>query len=128
MELPESTDECVYFTRRADEDNKLICWVLKEKCPECGEGLMGKPIKDDGKVAIRAKEYICPKCCLTIEKKENEDTLTANIQYTCKCGKEGEAQIPFKRKMVKGANVLPFKCPECDADLDIAKKFKKKKD
>ncbi|MDP7324242.1 MAG: hypothetical protein QF632_05780 [Candidatus Woesearchaeota archaeon] len=129
LELPESTEECIYFTRRADDNGKIICWVPKEKCPECNEGLMGKPKHDDGKVKIRAKEYTCPKCNHSVEKKEYEDTLTANVIYTCPhCQKEGEIQIPFKRKKVQGADMLKFQCEGCQKDIEIAKKFKKKKE
>ena len=129
MELPESTDDCIYFTRRAEGDEKIICWVLKESCPECGNAKMGKPKGSDGKVKIRAKEYICPECSHTIEKKEYEDTLTANVQYTCgSCKKSGEISIPFKRKKVQGADMLKFQCESCQADIEIAKKFKQKKE
>ncbi|MBD3303717.1 hypothetical protein GF343_01105, partial [Candidatus Woesearchaeota archaeon] len=82
LRLPDSMEECVYFTRRNIDKGKVVAWVFKEKCPKCGKALMGKP-KDEktGKVKIRAKEYVCPECGYTAEKGEYEDTLTVNIQY-----------------------------------------------
>lgn len=128
LELPESMEECVYFTRRSIGDGSLICWVLREKCAKCGKALMGKPRKPDGSVAIRAKEYVCPECSNTVEKQEYEDGLTANIIYTCpNCKNKGEAQIPFKRKKVGGVDTLRFNCSKCNEIIDITKKMKEKK-
>jgi len=128
LRLPESTEECIYFTRRAIGEAKSMCWVFKEKCPKCQEGLMGKPKGDDGKTKIRAKEYICPKCGHAVEKKEYEETLTANVQYSCgKCKHSGEIQVPFKRKSVDGVKTLRFQCENCKANIDITKKMKEPK-
>jgi len=44
LKQPESTEECVYFTRREVDSGKVMCWVFKEKCPECKKELMGKPV------------------------------------------------------------------------------------
>lgn len=136
LQLPDSMDECVYFTRRNIGKGKAIAWVLKEKCPKCGKALMGKP-KDEktGKVKIRAKEYVCPECGYTVEKGAYEDTLTVNIQYTCPhCGNQGEAQESFKRKKVqvfdeeeqkkKSIDAIKFKCGKCGKDILITKKMK----
>tara|TARA_B100000315_G_C14576959_1_gene588370 strand:- start:1849 stop:2244 length:396 start_codon:yes stop_codon:yes gene_type:complete len=129
LEIPDSMDDCLYFTRRVMDDGKVMCWVEKETCKECNKGLMGKPRGDDGKVKIRAKEYVCPDCKHTVEKKEYEETLTASIIYTCpECKHSGDTQVPFKRKKIKGADILRFQCESCNADIDIAKKFKKKKE
>jgi len=130
---PESMDELVYFTKRADP--KVRTWVYKGDCPECGKGKMGKPRGPDGKVKIRAKEYVCPECGCTKEKQEYEETLTAEIAYTCpKCGNEGEAEIPFKRKRVqllneetgkkKAADALVFHCDKCEEKMLVTKKMK----
>ncbi len=128
LRFPDSMDECIYFTRRATGDGKVVCWVLKERCPQCGKGLMGKPKGPDGKVKIRAKEYTCPDCNHTVEKQAYEDTLTASVQYICPgCKSEGEIQIPFRRKKVQGIDMLRFQCGKCKADIEIAKKFKEKK-
>lgn len=129
-------DECVYFTRRKlGEKGTAVAWVFKEKCPKCKKALMGKP-KDEktGKIKIRASEYVCSSCGYTMEKGAYEDTLTANIQYTCPyCGYSGEHQMSFKRKKVqmldeegkkKSVDALKFQCAKCKKDILITKKMK----
>ena len=124
LKFPDSMDECVYFTRRADGKAKSVCWVLKEKCSKCKKALMGKPVVD-GKVKIRAKEYVCPNCNHTEEKVAHEEHLTANVQYTCgKCAHAGEIQIQFKRKNVEGVKALVFNCDKCKERILITKKMK----
>lgn len=133
---PKSMDECVYFTNRVLDKGKIRCWIFREKCPKCGKSLMGKP-KDPktGKPKIRAEEYQCPDCKYTLSQQEYEDSLTANIQYTCRyCNHSGELQAPFKRKKVKILNEvemkskmiesLRFQCQKCSKNLDITKKMK----
>lgn len=136
LKFPENMDECVYFTRREEGKGKSVVWVFREKCPKCKEGLMGKPRDPKtGKPKIRAKEYICPKCGYTIGKKEYEDTLIANIQYTCpECLHSGETQVAFKRKKVqkfdveKGKKVaidaLVYNCENCKTKLLVTRKMK----
>jgi DNA-directed RNA polymerase subunit RPC12/RpoP len=132
MTLREPTDakECVYITNRyVGEKGEAMCWVFREMCAECGKGLMGKPRGDDGKVKIRSKEYVCPECNYAVEKQEYEDGLTANIRYTCdKCSHEGELQIPFKRKSVKGTKTLVAACESCGEKMYITKKMKEIED
>jgi len=137
LKFPNSMDECVYFTRRKlGEKGSAVAWVFRGKCPKCKKGVMGKP-KDEktGKVKIRAKEYVCSECGYTMEKGAYEDTLTANIQYTCPyCGYSGEHQMSFKRKKVqlldpetgkkKSADALKFQCKKCGKDILITKKMK----
>ena len=123
LKFPESMDECLYFTRRGDGKTKSVCWVFKEKCAKCKKALMGKPVAD-GKVKIRAKEYVCPECNYTEEKVSYEEKLTANVQYTCACGHSGEIQIPYKRKSVDGVKALVFECGKCKQRLLITKKMK----
>lgn len=133
---PKSMDECVYFTNRVLDKGKIRCWVLREKCPQCSKGLMGKP-KDSktGKIQIRAKEFKCPQCSYSLLEQEYEETLTANVQYTCRyCEYNGEIQVPFKRKKVqmineetgtkKAIESLRFQCQKCNKNLDITKKMK----
>jgi predicted RNA-binding Zn-ribbon protein involved in translation (DUF1610 family) len=133
LRMPESMDECVYFTRRLKP--KVVAWVFREKCPKCKNALMGKPVGKDGSVKISAKEYSCPECGHTVGKQEYEDTLTANIQYTCpKCSASGEHTMPFKRKKVKlfdeeegkevTADALIFNCPKCGEKIAVTKKMK----
>lgn len=126
LKEPESMEELVYFTRRVIGNGKVMCWVYRQKCPKCGKALMGKP-KDEktGGVKIRAKEYVCPECGHTAEKKEYEESLTAEAKYTCpKCGFEGEATFPFKRKKVEGVDALVFNCGKCNEKIAITKKMK----
>ncbi|MFH1316294.1 MAG: hypothetical protein ABII01_02145 [Candidatus Woesearchaeota archaeon] len=132
FEEPESMDELIYYTRRslgeAGEGN-IVCWVSKEKCPQCKTGLMSKP-KDEktGKPKIRAKEYVCPSCNNTVEKEEYESTLTAKANYKCpECGTEDSGEVPFKRKNIDGVPTLRFVCSKCKANLDVTKKMKEKK-
>ncbi|MGD2249882.1 MAG: hypothetical protein PVF58_15855 [Candidatus Methanofastidiosia archaeon] len=129
LELPTSMDELLYFTNRdLDEGGHVICWVKKRECPECGEGLMGKPRKKTGGVKVRARKYECPECGFEMPKKEYEETLTAEAKYTCPhCGKEGEATVPFKRRKIKGVKTLRLQCEHCDGNIDVTKKMKSKK-
>ncbi|MBI4451188.1 hypothetical protein HY642_04390 [Candidatus Woesearchaeota archaeon] len=133
LKLPDSMDDCVYFTRRTGKGS-IIAWVPRELCPKCKKSVMGKPV-EKGKVKIRAPEYTCKSCSYTVPKEEYEDGLTANIIYTCPhCSAAGEAQLPFKRKKVQvldeesgkkvSVDVLRFQCAKCKQNIDIAKKMK----
>lgn len=129
LELPESMESLVYFTRRKIEEGKVIAWSDKNTCPKCKKGLMGKP-KDPktGRPKIRATEYQCDACGYTEPKAEHEATLQANIIYTCPhCKKEGEQTIPFKRKNIKGVSTLRAICDHCGGNIDITKKMKEPK-
>lgn len=132
---PTSLGECVYFTNRTMGTGSVRAWVLREKCPKCHEGLMGKPRDEKGKVKIRAKEYVCPKCNHVIPEDEYEKTLTANIKYKCPhCSHDDEIQIPFIRKKIKTldeeemkektADALRFQCSKCGKNIDVTKKMK----
>jgi len=131
MPLTEPTDmeELIYFTNRfLDNDGQIMCWVERKECPKCHKAKMGKPIGPDGKPKIRAKEYVCLECGYTVPKKEYEESLTAKAKYTCpKCKKEGEGQVPFKRKKVKGADALVFVCEHCGEKIYVTKKMKELK-
>lgn len=128
LELPESMDELVYWTNRTIGDGKVTCWVERQECPKCHKALMGKPRGDNGKIKVRAKEYVCPECGNTAEKQEYEDTLTASCIYTCpECKKKGDVQVPFQRKSIQGVQTLRINCEFCNANIDITKKMKEKK-
>ncbi|HII72385.1 TPA: hypothetical protein HA265_06540 [Candidatus Woesearchaeota archaeon] len=125
---PESMDECVYYTQRQVDSGEVRAWVYRGDCPECGKAKMGKPRDDKtGKVKIRAKEYVCPECGYTAEKKEYEETLTCDIQYTCPaCKNKGEISVPFKRKKFNGMDAVVFQCQKCKEKIPITKKMKSK--
>lgn len=127
MKEPTSMDEIIYFTRRVVGNGNVVAWVYKRMCPKCGKVLMNKPRDKRGKVLMRAKEYVCLACGYTAEKKEYEETLTCEVNYTCPdCGYEGAAEIPFKRKKIKGVDAIVFKCAGCGKDIPITKKMKEK--
>ena len=131
LKEPESMDEVIYYTNRdLNDGGEVLCWVRKGPCPECGKGLMGKPRDEKtGKVKIRAKEYICPECGHTVEKKEYEETLTAEAKYTCPhCKKQGEATAPFKRKKIQKVETLRMQCQHCGGNIDVTKKMAEKKE
>lgn len=120
-------DRVLYYTQRKIGNGHATAWVYRQKCPKCKKGLMGKPRDSSGKVKIRAKEYVCPDCGNSVEKKEYEESLMANIEYVCpKCGNKGEIQIPFKRKKVQGMDALKFNCEKCGETILITKKMKEK--
>ncbi len=128
LKRPESMEECVYYSSRDIGEGEATVWVFKQACPECGKALMGKPRKDDGKVKIRAKEYVCPECNYTVEKKEYEETLTASVAYICPhCKHEAETEIPFKRKTYQGVKAIVFNCESCNEKIPITKKMKEPK-
>lgn len=129
-------DELIYFTNRAlGKTGHAKAWVYRGCCPKCKKGTMGKPVGKDGKVKIRAKEYVCPECGYTMEKQAYEDTLSCEIKYTCpKCNKAGETSVPFKRKKMKifdeeeqkdvTGEAVRFSCLSCKETLHIVKKMK----
>jgi uncharacterized CHY-type Zn-finger protein len=121
-------EELIYFTQRQVGKGNARAWVYKGPCPKCGKGLMGKPVDEKtGKVKIRAKEYVCPECSYTVEKKAYEETLECEIKYTCpECGNDGEAKVPFKRKTFQGMKAVVFQCGKCKAKIPITKKMKEK--
>jgi predicted RNA-binding Zn-ribbon protein involved in translation (DUF1610 family) len=125
FDMPDSMDKCVYFTRRKLENNgRIIAWAEKVLCPECGKGLMGKPV-EKGKIKVRASEYVCPECGYSEEKKEHEEKLEVKVIYTCpSCSHEGETTTEYKRKKWMGVDAFVFKCDSCGAKIGITKKMK----
>ena len=125
FKFPNSMEELVYWTNRSiGEKGKAACWVYKQDCPKCKKAKMGKPV-EKGKVKTRAKEYVCPACNYTVEKTEYEETLEAQVEYTCPtCKAHGEAVVPFQRKMIEGVKTLRVKCHSCAGNIDITKKMK----
>jgi predicted RNA-binding Zn-ribbon protein involved in translation (DUF1610 family) len=127
LEVPESMDDCLYFTNRSvGENGQLLAWVYRKECPKCKKAKMGKPVnKKTGKVKSRAKEYVCPECGYIEEKEEHEESCQLQAQYTCpECGKEGESATPYKRKSYKGVQSFVVECSNCGAQIPITKKLK----
>ncbi|MBU0456559.1 MAG: hypothetical protein ABH824_05405 [Nanoarchaeota archaeon] len=124
LKIPESMDECLYFTNRSLGDGHLLAWVYRKECPKCKKAKMGKPV-EKGKIKTRATEYVCPECGFTEEKIEHEESLILEAQYTCpKCGKEGESTAPYKRKAYKGVQAYIVECQHCGEIIPVTKKLK----
>ncbi|HIH39698.1 TPA: hypothetical protein HA219_03190 [Candidatus Woesearchaeota archaeon] len=128
LRFPDSMDECIYFTRRKDDDSYIIAWVFKKQCPKCKKGPMAKPkAPKTGRPKIRAAEYVCDKCGYSEEKKVHEESLLVNIQYRCRyCGNEGETTTEFRRKAFEGIPSYVFECQKCHKKIGITKKMKEK--
>ncbi|MFQ5474234.1 MAG: hypothetical protein ACE5DM_00190 [Candidatus Nanoarchaeia archaeon] len=122
---PTSMKELIYFTNRDIGEGKATAWVYRGDCPKCRKGRMGKPVNEKtGKPKIRAKEYVCPECGNTVEKKEYEETLECEIKYRCPvCRHEGEITVPYKRKKFGGKDAVVFKCGKCSEKIAITKKM-----
>ena len=128
--MPESMDECFYFTNRVLENNgSIIAWIYKPLCPKCKKEKMGKPVDPKtGKVKSRADIYVCKGCGYEVGKEEFDLTLTVEIQYKCPfCGNEGETTTECKRKSYKGVKAYVFTCQKCGEKIGITKKMKKPK-
>ena len=128
LKMPESMDECFYFTNRKIEDGKgsIIAWVVKPDCPKCGKAKMGKPINPKtGAVTKKSEIYTCKSCNHTVNIVEYEPTLKVEVIYKCPfCGNEGEATTDYKRKKFKGVDAYVFECGKCKEKIGITKKLK----
>ena len=129
IQFPESMDDCIYFTRRLlDHDGKIIAWIYHAECEECHKGKMGKP-RENGKVKIRAKEYVCDSCGHIESKEEHEPKQQVEIQYTCPfCKHSGEATTQNIRVSYKGVRSYVFSCEQCGEKIGITKKMKQIKE
>lgn len=130
--VPESMDECLYFTNRAVDNGKIIAWALRKSCPKCGKGPMGKPIKNNGKVDKKADYYECPSCKYAENEEKIAEGMNLNVIYKCpKCSFDGEITTEYKRKSYFGVKAYVFTCQKCGEKLGITQKLKepkKKKD
>ena len=127
LKIPDTMDDCLYFTNRYIDEGQVTAWVYRKECPKCHKEQMGKPVAK-GKVKTRAKEYVCPACGHTEEKLEHEASLTLEAKYTCPhCGKDGESTCPYKLISFKGAKAYIVVCEHCGEKIAITKKLKKLK-
>jgi predicted RNA-binding Zn-ribbon protein involved in translation (DUF1610 family) len=127
MRIPESMDECLYFSNRTMGDGKVMAWVYRKECPKCHKAKMGKPV-EKGKVKIRADRYVCPECGFEEQKLPHEESLTLEAKYTCpKCKKEGYSTTLYKRKVYQGIPSYVVECEHCNEKIAITKKLKDKK-
>ncbi len=130
FKFPDNIDECLYFTNRKLEDGtKILAFVTKKICPSCGKGKMGKP-KDPktGKIKIRSTEYICPSCGFSEGKKEHEESLSMEVQYTNPEGTELKTTyIPYKRKTWKKVPAFVFFNEFINEKVGITKRLKSAK-
>ena len=126
LKIPDSMDECMYFTRRADGKLKIMAWVYKPICPKCGQGKLGKPVDaKTGKVKIRADIHECPACHAQFTEEEAIQGLNIEVIYTCPyCGNEGETTTAYKRKNWEGVPSYIFTCQKCGKTIGITKKMK----
>lgn len=125
-DIPESVDNLLYFTnRKLPDGTRLFAWVEKVDCPACGKGLMGKPIKSDGKVKMRASTYECPECGHEEKKTVHEEARTLEVRYSNPEGKEWKSSsTPYKRKTWKGVKAFVFTNEFTGEKLGITKKMK----
>jgi predicted RNA-binding Zn-ribbon protein involved in translation (DUF1610 family) len=123
LTLPESMDECIYFTNRGE----ILAWVYRKECPKCKKARMGKPVVK-GKVKTRADTYECPACGFSESKTEHEESLKLEAQYTCPaCGKKGESTGQYKRKAYQGVPSYIVDCEHCGEQIALTKKLKEPK-
>ena len=127
LKKPNSMDECHYFTNRTLEDGKgrITAWVFRKQCPKCKQGIMGKPIKKNGKLDKKADHFVCYKCSYKESEQQVDEGLTVNVDYKCPhCGNEGETTTEYRRKMYQGVPSYVFQCQKCSAKIPITKKLK----
>ena len=130
FEFPESMDELLYFTnRKLPNGTKIIAYVERKICPECGKEQMGKPINEKtGKTKTRAKVYVCPSCGYEEPKQEHEESCELQIQYTNPEGtKLKKTTSPYKRRTWRGMKAFIFHNEFLDERYGITKRLKVKK-
>lgn len=128
LSKPNSMDECVYFTNRTIDSGHATAWVFRKKCPKCGKGLMGKPIKKGNKVDKKAEHYLCYFCGYQESNEEFENSLVMNVEYKCPyCNDEGETTTEYKRVKFEGVPSYVFECQKCKRKIGLTKKLKETK-
>lgn len=120
LRVPESMDDCLYFTNRG----YISAWVYRKLCPKCKKAKMGKPV-EKGKVKSRAQEYVCPSCGYEEDKATYEASVRLEAAYTCpKCNKKGESTGEYKRVKYKNIPSFVVACQHCGEKMPLTKKLK----
>ena len=128
IKKPNSVEECIYFTNRIIGSGKAIAWVFRKECPKCRKGIMGKPLKKDGKPDKKSDHYVCYSCNYQESNEQVESNLLINIEYKCPdCGNEGETTSEYKRKNFEGVPSYVFECQKCRKKIGLTKKLKEAK-
>ena len=78
LKKPNSMDECHYFTNRTVGEGRIMAWVFRKQCPKCKKGIMGKPLKKNGKIDRKSPEDACLKCGFRMPAEEAENGLSVN--------------------------------------------------
>ncbi|MFT4250264.1 MAG: hypothetical protein ACMXYD_02805 [Candidatus Woesearchaeota archaeon] len=131
FEFPDSMDDLLYFTnRKLPDGTKIIAYVERKTCPECGKAQMGKPINEKtGRPKIRSPIYTCPECGYEEKKQAHEDSCEVTIQYTNPEGTEMKTTTAsYKRKTWKGMKAIVFHNDFLDERYGITNRMKTKKD
>ena len=125
LRKPESMEECFYFSNRAIGEGKAMAWVMRPQCPACKKGLLGKPIKKNGKPDKKAEYYECPECKHRETDESLSSSLAVSVEDICPhCRHAGETTTPYQRKKFKGADAFIFLCQKCGEKIPITKKLK----
>ena len=128
LRKPESMEECIYFTNRTIGEGRAMAWVYRKKCTKCNEGIMGKPLKKNGKLDKKAPIFVCNKCGFEESNEDTEKDLKVEIDYKCPhCGNEGETTTEYIRKSFQGVKSFVFECEKCNEKVPITKKLKESK-
>ncbi len=128
LKNPQSAEECIYFTNRTIGDGRATAWVFRKECPKCKKGIMGKPLKKNGKIDKKADNYVCYSCNYSESNEQVENSLIINVDYKCpQCGNESEAITEYKRKSFEGVQSYVFECGKCHKTIGLTKKLKEPK-
>lgn len=127
MELPESMDDCLYFTNRTLENNGWVkAWVRRPPAPS-GKGLLGKP-KDSktGRPKLRSTFYVDDEGNEYDMQEINKQLFVEILYKSPYTGEEGEAKVPYKRKTWQGVPAFVFE-DSAGNKIGITKKLKSPK-
>lgn len=128
LKKPNSVGECIYFTNRTMGDGRAMAWVFRKECPKCKKGIMGKPMKKNGKTDKKADHYDCYSCGYSESNEQVENSLMVNIDYKCPhCGNESDTTTEYRRKTFEGVQSYVFECQKCHKKIGLTKKMKETK-